>query len=363
MEFIDLKEQYRNISEKVQTRIQTVFDHGRYIMGPEITELEGKLAEFTGSKHSVCVSSGTDALIVALMAIGVKNGDEVITAPFTFIATAEAIAILGAKPVFVEIDPKTYNINPALLENAITGRTKAIIPVSLFGQCADCDAINVIAKKHNLHVIEDGAQSFGATYHGKRSCALTEIGVTSFFPAKPLGCYGDGGACFTDDDDLALKMRQILNHGQDRRYNHAAIGLNGRMDTLQAAVLLEKLAIFPEELKSRARIGARYTELLNGSVVVPYMARENTHVYAQYTIQVYQRDNVCARLNEQGIPTAIHYPIALHQQPAFSYLGYAKGEFPVSEQVSAQVMSLPMHPYLPDDDQDRIVDAVKEAVS
>src|SRR5688572_29416369 len=262
MDFIDLKTQYRRLREPLNARIQAVLDHGQYVLGAETIELERRLADYVGTKHCIGASSGTDTLLMALMALGIGPGDEVITSPFTFIATGEMIALAGATPVFVDIDRKTYNIDPALIERAITPRTKAIMPVSLYGQCADFDAINAIAKKHRIPVIEDGAQSFGGSYKGKKSCALSEIGSTSFFPSKPLGCYGDGGALFTDDDELAKLFREIRVHGQDRRYHHPRLGINGRLDTLQAAILLAKLDIFDEEVAARARIGARYTEMI-----------------------------------------------------------------------------------------------------
>jgi len=269
MDFIDLKTQQQRIKTSIDANMATVLAHGRYIMGPEVGELEERLADYVGVDHAIGVASGTDALLIAMMALGVGHGDEVITTPFSFIATAETIVLLGAKPVFVDIDPKTYNIDPNLIEDAITKRTKAIMPVSLYGQCADYDAINAIAVNHDIPVIEDGCQSFGATYKGKRSCALTTIGGTSFFPSKPLGCYGDGGACFTNDDELAKAMREIRVHGQDRRYHHSHIGINGRLDTLQAAILLAKMEIFEDEVLARERIGARYSKLLGDSVVTP----------------------------------------------------------------------------------------------
>ncbi len=359
MQFIDLKTQYARVETEVQQRIRDVFEHGQFIMGPEVTELETKMAEFAGTAHCVSVSSGTDALMIALMAYGIGPGDEVITTPFTFIATAEVIALLRAKPVYVDIDPKTYNLDPNLLEAAITPKTKAIMPVSLYGQCADFDSINAIAEKHGIPVIEDGAQSFGATYKGRKSCALSEIGCTSFFPSKPFGGYGDGGACFTDNDVLAKAMQEIRNHGQDRRYHHPVVGLNGRIDTLQAAAMLPKMAIFDDEVESRGRIGARYSELLRDVAITPYIAEGNTSVYAQYTLQVEDREAVTARLGESGIPTAVHYPIPLNKQPA---LRDDTAHVPVSESVAERVFSLPMHPYLSEEDQDTIVEAVKAAI-
>ncbi len=363
MDFIDLKTQQLRIREQIEVRMKKVLEHGQYIMGPEVQELENQLATFAGTRHCISVASGTDALLIAMMSLGLGPGDEVITSPFTFIATGEMIALLGAKPVYVDIVPETYNLDPALLEVAITERTKAIIPVSLFGQCADFDIINTIAGRYDLPVIEDAAQSFGATYNGRSSCALSTIGCTSFFPSKPLGAYGDGGACFTDDEVLAQKMRQIRVHGQDCRYNHPLIGVNGRLDTLQAAILQAKLEIFPEEVELRARIGRRYTEQLSSFVITPKLASKCTSVFAQFTIQVDQRDDFCQRLKEKGVPTAVHYPIPLHLQPAFNYLGYKYGDFPVSESVAARVVSIPMHPYLGGKDQDIIISAVKTALA
>ncbi|MBU0744561.1 MAG: DegT/DnrJ/EryC1/StrS family aminotransferase [Gammaproteobacteria bacterium] len=348
MQFIDLNSQYERIKKSIDQKIHQVLDHGQYIMGPEIKELEDKLAAFVGVRHCIGVANGTDALLIAMMALGISSGDEVITTPFTFIATGEMIVLLGAKPIFVDIDLRTYNIDITKIEAAITPKTKAIMPVSIFGQCADFDVINSIAAKHKIPVIEDGAQSFGATYKGRKSCNLSAIGCTSFFPSKPLGCYGDGGACFTNDDALAKAMREIRIHGQDRRYHHASLGMNGRLDTIQAAVLLAKFEIFPEEVKLRAEIGARYTELLKDHVLTPYIEPFNTSVYAQYTIQIDNRDQVRDKLNQAGIPTAIHYPIPLHKQPIFS--DHFSCKLPVSESVADRVMSLPMHPYLTEKD-------------
>ncbi len=361
MNFIDLQAQYRRIEGDVNARIKAVLEHGQYIMGPEVAELEERLAADVGVQHCIGVSSGTDALLVAMLALGIGPGDEVITTPFTFIATGEMIALIGAIPVYVDIDPRTYNIDPAQIEAAITPKTRAIMPVSLYGQCADMDAINAIAKRHGLPVIEDGAQSFGATYRGRQSCGLSLIGCTSFFPSKPLGAYGDAGACFTDDDALAKAMREIRVHGQDRRYHHPRIGINGRLDSLQAAVLLAKLKIFPDEVAARARIGARYSELLAGSgCVTPYIEPHNTSVYAQYTIAVDDREGLIAKLSQAGIPTAVHYPVPLHRQPAFS--GMPLPTVPAAERAAARVVSLPMHPYMSDADQDSIADALRAAL-
>jgi len=377
MDFIDLKSQYRRIQTSVNGRIQTVLEHGQYILGPEIAELEKQLASYVGSKHCIAASSGTDTLLMALMALDISQGDEVITSPFTFIATGEMIALAGAKCVFVDIDPRTYNIDPTLIEAAITPRTKAIMPVSLYGQCADFDAINAIAKKHNLPVIEDGAQSFGAMYQGKRSCALSTIGSTSFFPSKPLGAYGDGGALFTDDDQLAKLMREIRVHGQDRRYHHPRLGINGRLDSMQAAVLLSKMEIFEDEVQARIKIGARYSALLKEAfagapadkqdagqqIITPFIAENCTSVYAQYTIEVPNRDFFETRMKTKGIPTAVHYPVPLHQQPVFEHLGCKTGDFPVSEKIASRVISLPMHPYLTEAQQQQVVNAVRESVT
>jgi UDP-2-acetamido-2-deoxy-ribo-hexuluronate aminotransferase len=359
----NLKTQYARLKEPINARIQKVLDHGQYIMGPEVAELEAALARFVGVKHCVGVCDGTTAMMIAMMALGIEPGDEVITTPFTFIATGEMIALLGAKPVFVDIDPDTYNVDPALIEKAITAKTRAILPVSLYGQCADLDAINAVAAKHKLPVIEDGAQSFGAASKGRRSSSLTTIATTSFFPTKPLGCYGDGGACFTNDDALAVRMAQIRLHGQSKRYYHPIIGMNGRLDTLQAAILLAKLPTLEEDLANRVRIGARYSEKLGGAVKVPKVAPGNTHVYAQYTIQVDNRDELQAKLKEQGIPTAVHYPVPLNLQPAFAHLKLGEGAFPKSDYAARRVMSLPMDAFLEEATQDRIVAAVREAVA
>jgi UDP-2-acetamido-2-deoxy-ribo-hexuluronate aminotransferase len=371
MQFIDLKAQYSRIQADVNQRIQRVFEHGQYIMGPEVAELEDLLADYVGVKHCIGVSSGTDALLMAMLALEIGPGDEVITTPFTFIATAEMVALLGARPVFVDIEPSSYNLDTGLLEAAINPRTRALLPVSLYGQCADLDAINAVAARHGLPVIEDGAQSFGASYKGRRSCGLSTLGCTSFFPAKPLGAYGDAGACFTDDDKLAKALREIRNHGQDRRYHHPRLGLNGRLDTLQAAVLLAKMQIFPDEVAMRARIGARYTQLLlergarmtgdaESGVLVPRVVAGNASVYAQYTIQVEDRDRVLAALQEAEIPAAVHYPVPLNRQPIFSEARVA-GSTPVSDRVAARVMGLPMHPYLSEGSLRKVVDTVARA--
>jgi len=370
MDFIDLKTQYRRIKPSVDARIAKVLEHGAYVMGPEVVELEQVLAKYIGTKHCVSVASGTDALMIALMALDIGPGDEVITAPFTFFASAEVIALVGATPVFVDIDPRTYNLDPQQLEAAITTRTRAVMPVSLYGQCADFDAINAIACKHNLPVIEDAAQSFGAAYKGKKSNALSLIGATSFFPSKPLGAYGDGGALFTDDDNLARLMREIRLHGQDRRYHHPRLGLTGRLDTIQAAVLLAKMEIFDDEVAARVRFGARYSELLAeafagqpNTIRTPYVEPFNTCVYAQYTIEVENREIFETRMKALGVPTAVHYPQALHTQPVFDHLELPEDRYPAAVAAARRVISLPMHPYLTEEQQVRVVAAVREAAA
>ncbi|KTD11412.1 DegT/DnrJ/EryC1/StrS family aminotransferase [Legionella jamestowniensis] len=363
MQFIDLKKQYKLIESDILQGIQAVLEHGQYIMGPEIVKLEEHLAKFLGVKHAIVNSSGTDALLMALMALEIEPGDEVITSPFSFFATAEVIALCQAKPVFVDIDPLTYNIDPAQIESKITSRTKAIMPVSLYGQCADMHVINAVAKRHGLPVVEDAAQSFGATYHGVYSGALTTIGCTSFFPSKPLGGYGDSGACFTDDDILAERMLEIRIHGQNARYCHRRIGINGRMDTIQAAILLEKMKLFPDEIVMRQRVAERYEQLLSGIVNTPSIMPGNTSVFAQYTIEVPNRNEFQKKIQELGIPTAVHYPVAMHQQEALAYLGYKLGDFPHAERASKHVVSLPMHPYMSLEEQQRVANAVESCLA
>ncbi|MCO7570719.1 DegT/DnrJ/EryC1/StrS family aminotransferase [Pseudomonas chlororaphis] len=360
IEFIDLKSQQALIKKQIDAGIQRVLAHGQYILGPEVADLEERLAALVGAKHCISCANGTDALQIALMALGVAPGDEVITPGFTYIATAETVALLGAKPVYVDIDPRTYNLDPLLLEAAITPRTKAIIPVSLYGQCADFDAINNIAAKYHIPVIEDAAQSFGATYKGKHSCNLTTIACTSFFPSKPLGCYGDGGAMFTDDDELAQVLRQISRHGQDRRYHHVRVGVNSRLDTLQAAILLAKLELFEKEVLLRQQVAQSYEQLLNeaGISTTPYIEPHNTSVYAQYTIKVKERDTLQAKLKLLGVPTAVHYPIPLNKQPA---VANSTASLALGDEVAEQVMSLPMHPYLTSEDQVKIVECLVSA--
>jgi UDP-2-acetamido-2-deoxy-ribo-hexuluronate aminotransferase len=361
MEFIDLKAQYSALRESINARIQNVLDHGQFIMGPEVYDLEEKLAYYTGAKHCVTVASGTEALLIALMALGIKPGDEVITTPFSFIATAEVIMLLGARPVFVDIEPDTCNINVALIEAKITPRTSAIMPVSLYGQPADMDEINALADQYGLAVIEDAAQSFGATYKGRKSCNLSTIGCTSFFPSKPLGCYGDGGAIFTSDDALAQAMREVRVHGQSKRYVHTRIGVGGRMDTLQCAIVLAKLERFDWEVAQRERLGLRYTELLGDKVQVVAQRPNRTSVFAQYTVLVQNRDAVQEALKSAGIPTAVHYPVPMHLQPAYRALCEA-GSNPVSEQRAQVVMSLPFSPDLDDAGQATVAKALIAAM-
>jgi UDP-2-acetamido-2-deoxy-ribo-hexuluronate aminotransferase len=370
MQFIDLAAQQLRIRSELQRRIQDVLTHGQYIMGKEVNELEERLAKFAGVKHCITCSSGTDGLLMALMSFGVGPGDAIFTPTFTFIATAEVIALLGATPVFVDIDPRTFNIDSSKLQDAIekieaTGllKPKGIIPVDLFGLPADYESIMPLAKEHNLFVIEDAAQSFGGIYKGKKAGSLGHVGVTSFFPAKPLGCYGDGGAIFTDDDALAEKMVSIRVHGSgNHKYENIRVGINGRLDTLQAAILLAKLEIFPQELETRQRVAKRYTEGLRRCVGVPYVPERLISAWAQYSIQTDKRGEIQAHLLEQKIPTAVYYPAPLHLQPAFSYLGYKKSDFPVAETTARRILSLPMHPYLTDAEITQIIDGVCQSV-
>lgn len=362
IEFIDLAAQQRRIKDKIDAGIQRVLAHGRYIQGPEVAELEQRLAEYTGSKYCITVANGTDALQIAQMALGIGSGDEVITPGFSYVAVAETSALLGAKPIYVDVDPRTYNLDPSLLESAITSQTKAIIPVSLYGQCAEMDAINAIGEKHNIPVIEDAAQSFGATYKERKSCNLSTIACASFFPSKPLGCYGDGGAILTNDDELAVIIRQIARHGQDRRYHHVRVGVNSRLDTIQAAILLEKLVILDEEVEMRQRVAKQYDELLarSGEVITPHIEPDNLSAFAQYTIRIKNRAAIQSKLKQLDIPTAVHYPMPLNKQPAVSK---NDARLTVSDEVSGQVLSLPMHPYLGVEEQESIASALLSAIS
>lgn len=370
LQFIDLKAQQQRIYTSLTSRIERVLAHGQYILGPEVQEAEAQLAGYVGVKHAITCASGTDALLMVLMAYGVGPGDAVLTTPFTFIATAEVIQLAGATPVFVDIDPRTFNIDSGALEEALAGwrknprtaslRAKGIIPVDLFGQPADYDRINGIAQRHGLFVLEDAAQSFGATYKGRRAGSLAETAATSFFPAKPLGCYGDGGAIFTDDQDLAEILRSIRVHGQGtHRYDNVRLGINGRFDTIQAAVLLAKLEIFDQEVAAREQVARRYSEALAEVVEVPYIAPECTSIWAQYSVLSEARDEFLGRLGEAQIPTAIYYPKPVHLQPAFAHLAYKVGDFPTSEATAERIFSLPMHPYLEREDQDFIIRSVR----
>jgi len=351
IDFANLKHQYQLYKTEIDEAIHKVLDNANYIMGDEVKELEKNLQNFTGAKHAITCSSGTDALLLAMMALDIKPDDEIITTPFTFIATAETIAFLGAKPLFVDIDEKTYNIDPSKIEEKITEKTKAIMPVSLYGQPADMDAIQAIADKHNLKVIVDGAQSFGSTFNEKTDSNLGDISTTSFFPAKPLGCFGDGGAVFTNDDEIATKIKSLRVHGQSKRYHHKYIGMGGRMDTIQCAIVDVKLKYYKKDLKLRQEVAKKYTEALQAKdLILPFIDEKATSAFAQYSIRVKNRDEVQARLKEQGIPTAVHYPMPLHLQECFAYLGYKKGDFPVSEIVSSEIISLPMNPYVSDDE-------------
>lgn len=361
--FIDLATQQKQIRPQLDAAIARVLDHGKYIMGPEVKELEERLADYVGVKHCITVSSGTDSLLIAMMALGIGPGDEVITVPYTWISTAEMIALLGAKPVFVDIEPDTWNMDPSKVEAAITEKTKAIMPVGIYGQTANMKAINEIAACNgNLPVIEDAAQSFGATHHGKRSCCLSTIGSTSFFPSKPLGGYGDGGALFTDDDGLAQSMRQIRVHGQAKKHHHPVLGLNGRLDTIQAAIVLCKLEIFDEEVAQRQAVAERYAKLLAGAgdITLPAVGEGNTSVYAQYTLLSDKRDAIGASMKEHDAPSVSYYAVPLHLQPVFADLGYKDGDFPVAEKVASQSLSLPMSSGLSDAEAEIISNAISE---
>lgn len=359
---IDIQAQYKNLKSEIDERIHQVLDHGQFIMGPEVLELEEQLAEYVGATDCITVSSGTEALLISLMALDIGVGDEVITSPFSFVATAEVIALRGATPVFVDIEPHTCNLDPKKLEAAVNSKTKAIIPVSMYGQTCDMDAINAVALRHHLPVIEDAAQSFGATYKGRKSCGLSAIGCTSFFPSKPLGCYGDGGAIFTSDQALAKRMREIRVHGQERRYYSTQIGVGGRMDTLQCAVVLAKLKAFDWEVDRRVDIGQTYLELLEpiGHVETLQVADNNKSVWAQFTIKSENRDQLSAHLKSRGIPTAVHYPLSLHRQPAYADICRCATPMDVVDQAAKTVISLPMHAFLDIDTQRSVVAAIKD---
>lgn len=370
IDFANLQYQHELYKDEIEDALLKVARNCNFIMGNEVQELEKNLEEFTGAKHAISCSSGTDALLLAMMALGIKSGDEVITTPFTFIATAETIALLGAKPVFVDIDEKTYNIDVSKIETAITPKTKAIIPVSLYGQPANMDAIQALVNKilntnhQKLYTIVDGAQSFGSTYNGKTDSNLGDISTTSFFPAKPLGCYGDGGACFTNDENLANKMKSLRLHGQSKRYHHQYIGIGGRLDTIQAAVLNVKLKYYEKDLALRQKMASKYAEVLKSKInlILPIVDKKATSAWAQYSIRVKYRDELQEKLKLAGIPTAIHYPMPLHLQECFLYLGYKKGDFHISEIVSDEIMSLPMNPYLTDEEIEYIAKELLKCV-
>ena len=375
MQFIDLVKQQEQqldngilLKDLIKLNIDKVLDHGQYILGPEVSELEAKLSKYVGVRNCITVSSGTDALLISLMSLGLQPGDEVITTPFSFIASTEIIALIGAIPRFVDIDPKTYNLDPTKIEKLINNNTKAIIGVSLYGQPADFTLINEIAERYGIVVIEDGAQSFGSTHYGKKSCSLTTIGTTSFFPSKPFGCYGDGGAVFTDDDKLANTIRSISKHGQEKRYIHERLGVNGRLDTLQAAILLAKFKIFDKEIILRAEIGGRFTEKLNQNNIIstPQIEGFNTSTYAQYTIRVSDREKFRSIMKKKGIPTAVHYPRLLSHQNAISkYINFEDidgSKLNIAKDSCDKVVSLPMHPYLNEKDQDFIVESVVSSI-
>ena len=357
--FINLQAQYQKYKNEIDEQIKEVLDSSVYI-GGKVSELEQNLAKFSGAKHAIACSSGTDALLLAFMALDIKPGDEIITTPFTFIATAEMIAFLGAKSVFVDIDERMYNIDPNLIEAKITPKTKAIVPVSLFGQAADMTAINAVAQKHGLTVIEDAAQSFGASQNGVKSCNLSRIATTSFFPAKPLGCYGDGGAIFTNDDTLNEKIRILLNHGQSERYIHKYVGINGRLDAIQAGILNVKLKYLDDEIAKRQEIAARYTSELKG-VVAPFVAEGNISAWAQYCIRVKDRAKMLEICAQKGVPTGVYYPVPLHLQEVFSCLGYKRGDFAVSEAVAQDIMALPMSAFVTKEEQDYVIEVINNA--
>jgi len=362
IDFANLQLQYQKYKVDIESNIQSVLKKSNYIMGEEIFELEKAFQKFTGAKHVISCSSGTDALLLAMMAINIKPNDEIITSPFTFISTAETIAFMKAKPVFVDIEPDTYNINANLIEDAITEKTKAIMPVSLFGQPPDLDAIQLIADKNNLKVIIDGAQSFGSTYGDKTDSNLGDISTTSFFPAKPLGCYGDGGAVFTNNDKYAEALKMMRVHGQNKRYYHKHIGMGGRLDTIQAAILLAKLPYYNQELLGRQEVAKKYTDDLSNEIKTPIIKKNRTSAWAQYTLRMSDRDVVQAKLKNNGIPTAVYYPMPLHLQECFKYLNYEKGDFPLSEKASNEVMSLPMNAFLTKDQVEYVISNVKENI-
>jgi UDP-2-acetamido-2-deoxy-ribo-hexuluronate aminotransferase len=365
--FIDLKSQYKALKSSIDARIQKVLDHGAFVSGPEVVECEKVLSEFVGTKYALACASGTDALVIPLMALGIGPGDEVITTSFSFIATAETIVLAGAKPVYVDIDPRTFNLDPKLVEKAITPKTKAIMPVSLYGQIPAMDEILALAKKHNLHVIEDAAQSFGAIYKGKRSGSFGSAGGTSFFPAKPLGCYGDGGAIFTNDENLNKIMREIREHGSETRYYHTRLGLNGRLDTIQCAVILAKMERYAWEIEQRNRVAKRYSvsfaQIRNEGFVTPYVESHNTSVWAQYSLMVPNRAEFQKKLQDKGIPTAVHYPRIMPDQPWYKeHAGFCYGDMTHARHAANNVVSLPLYPDMNDKTQDYVIENVIAAM-
>lgn len=362
IDFANLRKAYAEHEQEFEKASLEIMSSAKYILGSETDEFEENLGNFVGNKYALGCSSGTDALILSMMAMGLRGRDEVITSPFTFIATAETIACLGSKPVFVDIDDETYNIDPSKIEAAITENTKAIMPVSLYGQMADMDEINKIANKHGLMVIEDAAQSFGALYKGKRSCNTSDFGCTSFFPAKPLGCFGDGGAIFTDNEEDYEKLKAMRVHGQTRRYVHKYIGMGGRLDNLQAAILNIKLKTYENDISRRQKVAENYNRLISDSIKKPVVKDDRTSVWAQYTIRVSNRENIQIQLKKAGIPTAVHYPIPMHLQECFSYLGHKKGDFPIAEKCANEVMSLPMNPYLETEELEYIANHLNKLI-
>lgn len=360
IDFANLQLQYQTYKDKIDDNIQAILNKSNYILGEEVDILEKELQSFTGAKYAISCSSGTDALLLALMAINIQPDDEIITTPFTWISTAEMMALIKAKPVFVDIEPDTYNMDANLIEAAITKKTKAIMPVSLYGQPADMDAIQSIANKYSLKVIIDGAQSFGSTYNNKTDSNLGDISTTSFFPSKPLGCYGDGGAVFTNNEEYANKIKLLRVHGQNKRYHHKYIGIGGRLDTMQAAILLAKLPYFKKELKDRQKVAVHYTSGLSKILQTPIIKPNRSSAWAQYTLRVKNRDTLQIKLKENGIPTSVFYPIPLHLQECFQYLRHQQGDFPISEKASNEVVSIPMNSFLTDDQIDYVVNRLRE---
>jgi UDP-2-acetamido-2-deoxy-ribo-hexuluronate aminotransferase len=360
IDFANLQLQYQTYKDKINDNLQQVLNKSNYILGEEVDILEKELQNFTGAKYAISCSSGTDALLLALMAMDIQPDDEIITTPFTWISTAEMMALIKAKPIFVDIEPDTYNMDANLIEAAITKKTKAIMPVSLYGQPADMDGIQAVADKYNLKVIIDGAQSFGSTYNNKTDSNLGDISTTSFFPSKPLGCYGDGGAVFTNNEEYANKIKLLRVHGQNKRYHHKYIGIGGRLDTMQAAILLAKLPYFKKELKDRQKVADHYTNGLSQILQTPVIKPNRSSAWAQYTLRVKNRDTLQIKLKENGIPTSVFYPIPLHLQECFQYLHHQQGDFPISEKASNEVMSIPMNPFLTNDQIDYVINKLRE---